>query len=250
MKLAIFSDIHANREAFDACWKHSARHKIDRVVCLGDLVGYGADPQYLVDRMQRLLEEGAIILRGNHDEAAVTVDTAGMNDYARLAIEWTARMLDKQAIAFLQALPMSVADETIADCLFVHAEGSDPHDWRYIHDAGAAERSLQAVAERITFCGHVHVPQLYNMGEKQAAHLFTPKHGEPVPLVGRRQWLAVMGATGQPRDRNPAACYAIYDTDTNELTYYRVPYDIEAAAAKIHGAGLPNMLAARLFVGR
>jgi diadenosine tetraphosphatase ApaH/serine/threonine PP2A family protein phosphatase len=250
MRLAIFSDIHANREAFDACLAHAMRQKINRMVCLGDIVGYGADPQYLVERLQRLTEEGAIVLKGNHDEAAVTCDTSGMNEYATAAIEWTARSLDRQALAFLQSLPMSVTGEETGDCLFVHAEGSDPHDWRYVNDPVSAERSLQAVAQRVTFCGHVHVPQLYNMGKSKTAQLFTPKHGEPIPLVGRRQWLAVMGATGQPRDRNPAAAYAIYDTDTNELTYFRVPYDIEGAAAKIHAAGLPNMLAARLFVGR
>jgi len=250
MKLAIFSDIHANREAFDACMSHAARQNFDRCVVLGDAVGYGGDPQYMVDRLVDLAAEGAIILKGNHDEAAVTGDAGGMNEYAGAAIEWTHNALDAAARAFLADLPLQVIDENAPNCLFVHADGSAPQDWLYISDAMSAERSLEAVQQRLTFCGHVHVPQLYNMGAKKTPQLFTPKPAEPIPLVGRRKWLAVIGATGQPRDRNPAACYAIYDTGTYELTYFRVPYDIEKAAAKIHAAGLPNMLAARLFIGR
>ncbi|MGE3247891.1 MAG: metallophosphoesterase, partial [Beijerinckiaceae bacterium] len=170
--------------------------------------------------------------------------------FAAAAIEWTSRALVEASLAFLRQLPMSVRDEDAPACLFVHAEAATPHDWRYVHDTASAERSLAAVEERVTFCGHVHVPQLYNMGSKKQAHLFSPQAGVAIPLVGNRKWLAVMGATGQPRDRNPAAAYAIFDTDKYELTYFRVPYDIESAAAKIHAASLPQMLAARLFIGR
>lgn len=250
MRLAIFSDIHANREAFDACWAHAARQKPDRCVILGDVVGYGADPQYMADRVMQLAEEGAIVLKGNHDEAAAEGLSSGMNEYASAAIQWTHHALDEAARTFLRNLPFSVTDEAIADCLFVHSEASAPEEWHYVHDAVSAERSLEAVSQRVTFCGHVHVPQIYNMGAGKQARLFTPQPAEPVPLVGQRKWLAVMGATGQPRDRNPSACYAIYDSQSRELTYFRVPYDVEAAAAKIHAAGLPKMLAARLFIGR
>ena len=229
---------------------HAARQKHDRCAILGDIVGYGGDPQYLADKVVRLAEDGAVVLKGNHDEAAVSGSGAGMNEYARAAVEWTHNALDTSSLAFLDQLPLSAVIEDVADCLFVHSEGSSPQDWHYVHDCLSAERSLDAVPQRITFCGHVHVPQLYNMGSKKQAQLFTPEHASPLPLVGKRKWLAVMGATGQPRDRNPAACYAIYDTQTGELTYFRVPYDIEAAAASIHAAGLPNMLAARLFIGR
>ena len=113
-----------------------------------------------------------------------------------------------------------------------------------------AEQSLCATALRVTFCGHVHRPQLYHMSPQKPAVLFVPRAGAPIPLVGPRKWLAVMGSVGQPRDENPAAAYAILDTAANELTYLRIPYDVQAAAVAIHAAGLPRMLAARLFIGR
>ena len=251
---------HAHSHIFRHSWQprglrrpvgsHARKTGHDRIAILGDIVGYGADPQYLVDRTARLAEAGAIVIRGNHDEAAANADAAGMNEYASAAIEWTSRTLDAASVAFLRELPLAVRDATAPAALFVHAEASEPVQWNYVHDAAAAERSLAAVSERVTFCGHVHVPQLYNMGGKMQARLFTPQPGAPIPLVGNRKWLAVMGATGQPRDRNPSAAYAIFDTESYELTYFRVPYDIETAAGKIHAAGLPQMLAARLFIGR
>jgi diadenosine tetraphosphatase ApaH/serine/threonine PP2A family protein phosphatase len=247
MRIALFSDIHGNREALDACLAHAARQRVDRFAFLGDLVGYGADPRYIVERVTREVERGAIALLGNHDQAAALGDTEGMNEYARAAIEWTHRQLDPAAIVFLNALPLSVAED---DRLFVHSEASAPGGWVYITDAPSAERSLRATGARITICGHVHRPQLYHMSSSKPPVFFLPRSATPIPLVGNRKWLAVLGAVGQPRDQNPAAAYAVIDTESNEITYLRVAYDIEKAAAKIHAAGLPQMLAARLFIGR
>ena len=247
MRIAIFSDIHANREAFDACLSHASRQGIDRHVFLGDMVGYGADPQYIVDTVARLAEEGAIVLKGNHDEAAVTGASAGMNDYARKAIEWTYAQLDSASRKFLDELPLQVVE---GERLYVHSEAVMPSEWRYITDAASAERSLRATDSRITFCGHVHIPQLYNMSPQKPAQYFDPRPNTAIPLIGNRKWLAVMGAVGQPRDKNPAAAYALLDLTKKELTFIRVAYDMEPAASKIHAAGLPAILAARLFVGR
>ena len=247
MRIAIFSDIHANREAFDACLTHAARLGVDRHAFLGDLVGYGADPQYIVDRIARFAEAGSIVIRGNHDEAANTGVTTGMNDYARKAIDWTRQHLDDASHAMLAALPLSIEEE---ERLYVHSEAAAPAEWRYITDASSAERSMIATRQRLTFCGHVHIPQLYNMSPRKPAQFFDPKPNTAIPLIGQRQWLAVMGAIGQPRDKNPAAAYAILDLTAKNLTYYRVPYDMEPTAQKIHAAGLPAILAARLFVGR
>lgn len=247
MRIAIFSDIHANREAFDACLAMAANQGAERHVFLGDLVGYGADPQYVVDRVVRFVEEGAIVLKGNHDEAAARQMSGGMNEYARRAIEWTSAELDEASRQFLTDLPMAVEDE---DRLYVHSEAVAPPEWRYITDADSAERSLRATDKRITFCGHVHIPQLYNMSPQKPAQFFDPKPNTAIPLIGQRKWLAVMGATGQPRDKNPAAAFAILDTARKELTYFRVAYDMEPTAKKIHAAGLPAILAARLYVGR
>ena len=247
MRIALLSDIHANREAFDACLAHAAKQDVQRYVFLGDLVGYGPDPQYIVDRVARFAEDGAVVLRGNHDEAAANCDTAGMNEYASKAIQWTHTQLDAASREFLAELPMSVQEE---ERLYVHSDATMPSEWRYITDAATAERSMRATPQRITFCGHVHIPQLYNMSAQKPAQYFEPKPNAAIPLIGQRRWLAVMGATGQPRDKNPAAAYAILDIRKKDITYFRIAYDMEATAEKIHAAGLPAILAARLFVGR
>ena len=247
MRIAIFSDIHANREAFDACLAHAARQRADRYVFLGDLVGYGADPRYVTDRVRREIERGALAVIGNHDEAAATAETRNMNDYARAAIEWTHRALDEETLRFLLALPIKIEDE---DRLFVHSEASNPHAWAYISDTMTAERSLMAARQRLTFCGHIHRPQMYHMAYNRPPQFFAPKTTMPAPLIATRKWLCVLGSVGQPRDENPAAAYSLLDTRLNEITYHRVAYDIDRAAAKIHAAGLPQILAARLFIGR
>jgi len=247
MRIALLSDIHGNREALDACLAHAARQRVDRFAFLGDLVGYGADPGYVVERVAREVERGAFALLGNHDLAAVHGAAEGMNDYARAAIEWTNRVLDPAARDFIKALPMTLEED---GRLFVHSEASSPASWRYVTDVASAERSMTAASARLTFCGHVHRPQLYHMSAMKPPVCFLPQSTAPIPLMGRRKWLAVIGAVGQPRDRNPAAAYSVLDTDSNELAFLRAPYDIEKAASKIHAAGLPQMLAARLFVGR
>jgi diadenosine tetraphosphatase ApaH/serine/threonine PP2A family protein phosphatase len=247
MRIAFLSDIHANREALDACLAHAARQKADRLVFLGDLVGYGADPAYVVDTVRRLVGEGAVAVLGNHDEAAMLASTEGMNDYARVALEWTCRALDEEARRFIGDLPMSIEE---GDRLYVHSEASSPAAWSYITDVSSAERSMRATPHRLVFCGHVHRPQLYHMSATKPPVYFLPQSGVAIPLVGNRKWLAVQGAVGQPRDQNPAAAYTVLDTDRNEIAFHRVPYDIEKAAGKIHAARLPQILAARLFIGR
>ncbi len=247
MRIAIFSDIHGNREAFDACLAQAGRQRVDRMVFLGDLVGYGADPQYIVDRVRREIGRGAVAVVGNHDEAAIAANTRNMNDYARAALEWTHRALDDGAREFLASLPNTIEEE---DRLFVHSEASRPKSWVYITDPGSAERSLVATTQRLTFCGHIHRPQLYHMAPGRPPQFFAPKTGTPAPLISSRKWLCVLGAVGQPRDENPAAAWCLLDTTAGEITYHRVAYDIDRAAAKIRAAGLPQILAARLFIGR
>jgi diadenosine tetraphosphatase ApaH/serine/threonine PP2A family protein phosphatase len=246
MRFALIADIHANREAFDACVWHAERHGAERHVFLGDLVGYGADPGYIVDRVADLAAAGAYVVRGNHD-AAVGVPDIHMNSTAQAALDWTRSTLDAAQRAFLSALPTTVRDD---DLLFVHSEGSAPAEWIYVTDPRDAERSFRATDARVTFCGHVHRPQLYFQSISKHAQCFIPTSAVAIPLLRRRRWLAVMGAVGQPRDENPAAAYALFDTERSALTYCRVPYDIEAAARKIKRAGLPAILSARLFVGR
>ncbi len=245
MRIALFSDIHANREAFEACLAHAEQHAPERVVLLGDFVGYGADPEWVVQRAMALVAEGAVALQGNHDAAAVA-DNGGLNPVAAAAIAWTRQQLSPAALAFLRGLPLEHEEQ---DRLYVHADASRPEAWRYVEEQEDARRSLAATTQRLTFCGHVHVPRLFGITATDKLSAFRPVGGVSVPLARPRQWLAVLGAVGQPRDGDAAACYGLFDTDTQHLTWHRVPYDVAAAAEKIMAAGLPESLATRLYRG-
>lgn len=245
MLIALLSDIHANREAFETCLDAVERDGVGRLVLLGDIVGYGADPEWCLDRARRLIEDGAIAVRGNHDDAA-SKTTQSMTSNARISIEWTRNRLDTEARAFLGSLSMRVDDE---DRLYVHADASAPAAWRYVLDPEDARRHLSACDAQVSFCGHTHRPALHCLSTMGRVTSFTPNASEPIPLATQRQWLAVMGAVGQPRDGNPAAAYGLYDTESRELRFCRVAYDVDAAARKILAAGLPEALAARLVRG-
>jgi diadenosine tetraphosphatase ApaH/serine/threonine PP2A family protein phosphatase len=243
--IAILSDIHANREALSACLDHADRAGATRYVFLGDYVGYGADPAWCLRTVMDRIAHGAVALLGNHDQAVFN-RSHRMNGRAAAAIEWTRTQLSPDAAGFLKALPLDHAEE---DRLYVHADASDPDDWLYVTNPEEARRSMEATPARVTICGHVHVPRLFGLTAAEKLSAFTPAPGIPVPLSRPRRWLAVMGAVGQPRDGNPAACYALLNPETQELRWMRVPYDVETAAAKIRRAGLPESLAARLYTG-
>jgi diadenosine tetraphosphatase ApaH/serine/threonine PP2A family protein phosphatase len=246
MLLAIFADIHANRQAFAASLDFARAQGAERMVCLGDLVGYGADPEWTVDTVMGLVDEGAMAVRGNHDNAIGS--TAGtMNAEAQAAIEWTRGRLSAAQRRFLAELPLTRQDD---DRLYVHSEASNPSKWRYVESTADAARSIQATSAHITFCGHIHQPALHSMSAAAKVTSFVPSSGVSVQLPGDRQWLAVLGSVGQPRDGNPAASFAMLDTAIREITYCRVPYDVEAAANRIRANGLPLWLADRLAAGR
>ena len=246
MRLALFADIHANRQAFAACLDAARAQGAERIICLGDVVGYGADPEWTVDTVMALVENGAMIVRGNHDNA-IGSSAESMNAEAQAAIEWTRGRLSEPQRRFLAGLPLQREEE---DRLYVHSEASNPPRWRYVQDASDAGRSMMATDAHITFCGHIHRPALYSMSVTAKMTSFVPISGVPVQLLRGRQWLAVLGSVGQPRDGNPAACFAMFDTETKEITYCRAPYDVAAAAKKIRDNGLPHWLADRLMAGR
>ena len=245
MPIALMSDIHANREAFSACLAHAASYPVDRYVFLGDYVGYGADPEWAVDTIAAYVDRGAIALLGNHDEA-ISVDQVQMNDIALAAIEWTRTRLDAKQREFLAGLPLTINE---ADRLYVHASAWAPRAWHYVTDVDEARQSFEATTRRVTLCGHVHIPELYHLNAAAKIGAFTPVDRIGIPLLPQRRWLAVIGAVGQPRDGVPAACYAVLDEGEGTLTYVRVAYDVAGAAAKIHAAGLPSILAVRLEQG-
>jgi diadenosine tetraphosphatase ApaH/serine/threonine PP2A family protein phosphatase len=245
MRIAFFTDIHANREALTACLDHAGRSRIDRCVFLGDYVGYGADPAFAIETVMAHVERGATAVLGNHDAAALVPDRF-MNDMAFAAMEWTRRRLDPAHMAFIKGLPLSKEED---GRLYVHASADAPGAWHYVTDRHAASQCLAATRAQRTFCGHTHVPALFHRSTTGRTASFKPHDGVAIPLTAGRRWLAVIGSVGQPRDHNPAACYAILDAARNALTYIRVPYDVETAALKIRDAGLPLGLSRRLFAG-
>ncbi|MGX4803796.1 metallophosphoesterase family protein [Bradyrhizobium guangdongense] len=246
MLLAVFSDIHGNRQAFEACLKAARASAAERFILLGDFVGYGADPEWVVDTAMDLVARGAVAVRGNHDEA-VNTTSENMNHDAQIAIEWTRGRLDAAQRRFLAELPMLVQD---GDRLFVHAEASSPKRWNYVRSTTDAAKSLIATPSHVTFCGHIHRPALYSMSVTAKMTSFVPKTDVPVQLLRGRQWLAVLGSVGQPRDGDPSASFVLFDTVSCQITYCRVPYDIASAANKIRENGLPPWLADRLSQGR
>ncbi len=246
MLLALFADIHANQQAFDACLDAARARGVQRFILLGDFVGYGADPEWSVDTAMRLVEQGALAVRGNHDNA-IDSPSESMNEVAQAAIDWTRSRLSAAQRAFLADLPMVEEED---DRLYVHSEASNPARWRYVQSAADAARSMLATSAQVTFCGHIHRPALYSMSATARMTSFVPTSGIGVQLLAGRRWLAVLGSVGQPRDGNPAACFATYDTETREITYCRIPYDVDTAASRIREKGLPRWLADRLMQGR
>lgn len=246
MRTALLADIHSNLEALQACLAHARREGADRFAFLGDLIGYGADPLACLDTIEGLVEDGALAMAGNHDTACLGGHLDTMSLLARDAIYWTRERLDARQRDFLASLPLTVAED---DRLYAHASADRPEAWTYITGVREAEEALSATAARIVFVGHVHHPLLYFTTPGGALRAFAPVPGVPVPLSDYRRWLAIVGSAGQPRDGNPAACYALHDSAAGTLTHYRVPYDARAAANKILEAGLPERLAWRLIRG-
>jgi diadenosine tetraphosphatase ApaH/serine/threonine PP2A family protein phosphatase len=243
--IALLSDVHGNLEALDACLKHASESGAARYVFLGDLVGYGADPQKVVDTVARCVAEGAIVVKGNHDEA-IEKTPRYMNDSVRSVIEWTRETLSAQSKAFLSSLPLCVRE---GEMCFVHASAAAPQRWDYVDSPAAAQRSVDAAQTTYTFSGHVHDQELYFEAAPRKMKTFRPVHGSPVPVGHHRRWLALVGSVGQPRDNNPAAAYALFDTEREQITFRRVPYDHHAAARKIEKAGLPVSIAYRVEKG-
>lgn len=250
MKLALLSDIHANLQALDACVAHAQAQGAQQLAFLGDLVGYGGDPAGVMARIMGLAEDGALVLRGNHDEMAVcpppTSRTLGDS-----TAQWTHDQLDARTLGYLATLPLSIQKDKV---LLVHASAEAPELWRYVYDAKSAQESLQAASVqrevRYVFGGHVHHQSLYFKAADESLQRFLPAAGVMVPVSPHRHWLATIGSVGQPRDGNPRAMYALFDVAQGELTFHRVAYDHSAAGDAIRRAGLPDFFADRLELGR
>jgi diadenosine tetraphosphatase ApaH/serine/threonine PP2A family protein phosphatase len=250
MRVAFLSDIHANIQALDACLAHARGQEAQQFAILGDLVGYGADPAAVVRQVQTLVAEGAWVVKGNHDAMAVS-PPAQASTLGDSTAGWTHAQLNPEQLDFLDKLPLTLQQNKL---LLVHASANEPELWRYVVDERSAGASLDAAAQwpevRYVFGGHVHEQTLYYRGADAKLMRFIPTPGVAVPLPKHRYWLATIGSVGQPRDGNSQAMYAVFDTEKDRLTFHRVSYDHDAAAAAIRQAGLPDYFADRLELGR
>jgi diadenosine tetraphosphatase ApaH/serine/threonine PP2A family protein phosphatase len=246
VRIALLADVHANLEALTACLGHAEAQGAEAYAFLGDLVGYGPDPVAVLDVVADHAGRGAVVVRGNHDAAALADDETLTPSAARAA-SWTRQQLGPGHRAFLSALPLTAERDGV---LYVHASAADPAAWTYVSDPARASQSLRAAAGATwVFSGHVHEQALYFTRGQERPVPFRPVPGTEIPVEQRRRWLAIVGSAGQPRDGNTAACYALFDRNRATLTFHRVPYDWSAAAAKVRRAGLPARLAHRLEYG-
>lgn len=244
MRYLVLSDIHANLEGLDAALASAPEH--DAVLVLGDLVGYGADPNAVIERVRDL--KNATFIRGNHDKvAAGLARVEGFNHLARFAIEWTAATLTPDNFDWLAALPEGPI--AVGDAVEI-CHGAPFDEDVYIFDDLDARRAFTTMRRDLCLFGHTHVPAAFRFEHEMES--VGPPRGERFRLTldeGRR-YLVNCGAVGQPRDGDPRAAYGFVDTEDRTLTVIRVPYDVAAAQAKIVGAGLPEVLAQRLAIGR
>jgi len=245
MRYLVLSDVHANLEALEAVLD-AADGAWDQALVLGDLVGYGADPNAVIERV-RALPVGAIV-RGNHDKVAAGLASVdSFNQVARQAIEWTARALTSENLRWLTALPQG---PVAIDALTEICHGAPWDEDAYLFDERDVERARPPQARQLCLFGHTHVPSIFRIEATVQAML--PVRGERcrVPLEGDGRYLVNCGAVGQPRDSDPRAAFGLLEPTTRLLTIVRTPYDVATAQTKIMDAGLPPVLAQRLALGR
>ena len=244
MVYLIISDIHANLEALDAVLAAAGRY--DHALVLGDLVGYGADPNAVVERIRAL--PAATFIRGNHDKVATRLASVEhFNHLARLAIQWTTEALTPANFDWLAALP---AGPVAVDDLAEICHGAPFDEDAYIFDDLDVRRAMATASRPLCLFGHTHVPAAFRLADDIS--MVGPVRGERfrLPLDADARYLVNCGAVGQPRDGDPRAAFALLDADERTLTVRRVSYDIGTAQAKIIGADLPEVLAQRLAIGR
>lgn len=246
MRVAVLSDIHSNRQALETVLAAVEEAAVDQVWCLGDMVGYGADP----DACTALIRERCqTCLVGNHDLALLeAIDISTFSETAAAAVEWTRKNVSEETLEFLASLEPSASQQGVG--LF-HASPRDPV-WEYVLSTDQAEAGLEALEERVGLIGHSHIALFFMRAEGARPGYAQGAQASDgaVVEIGQGSWLLNPGSVGQPRDGDPRAAWLELDTEEWVAHYHRVPYDIEAAAAAILAAGLPNVLAERLEVGR
>lgn len=240
MKYAVFGDIHANLEALEAVLAHAEDQGCSEYVCVGDIVGYAANPKECLNRVRDM---ECPVVKGNHDEEAI-LDTAldGLNPLARQAMEWTRDQLTEDDRDFLANLKLV---RQVRDFTIVHATLDTPGSWTYVTNKFDAMASFSYQFTQLCFYGHTHTPKIYVKGDT-----VEPREEMETGLEMGRKYFVNVGSAGQPRDGDWRAAYAIYDVENQSVTIHRIEYDIQRAQDKIIDAGLPEMLAHRLSLGK
>lgn len=240
MRIALFGDIHSNLEALQSVLADAHIQGCTHYICLGDLVGYSADPEACIETVRAL---DCPVVKGNHDEqASMSGNSTGFTDLADTAIRWTRTRLGEADKEWLRSLRLQ---RVIRDFTVVHATLDTPHKWGYIVTPGDAAASFTYQHTPVCFVGHTHEPFLFRTGIA-----VRKQHYDKVRLKPGTQYLINIGSVGQPRDGDWRAAYVIYQPETMDVELRRVPYDIETTQRKILDAGLPHELAERLALGK
>lgn len=240
MKYAIFGDIHANLEAYEAVMLDAAENDCTDFVCIGDIVGYNANPSDCLNAVRAL---GCPVVKGNHDEeASLDSPLEGLNPLAKNALEWTRKALSEEERSWLRDLKLV---RQVRDFTIVHATLDTPANWGYVTNKFDAMASFSYQFTPVCFYGHTHTPRIYIKGETVEAL----DRLETRIQLGKKYFINV-GSTGQPRDGDWRSSYCIYDVENQSVTIRRLEYDLGTAQRKIIEAGLPEMLANRLAVGK
>jgi diadenosine tetraphosphatase ApaH/serine/threonine PP2A family protein phosphatase len=247
LRYLILSDIHANIDALESVLASAPAAEWDRLLVLGDLVGYGAEPNGVIDRITGL--DPVAVIRGNHDKAACGLeDGSSFNHIARIAARWTSDALTPANREYLRALPAGPV--TIDDRLEI-CHGSPFDEDHYIFDSEDARRALDASRHPVCLFGHTHLPVVFRRDTTVFDGYVPDGSAEtPLPLPDGVQYLVNPGSVGQPRDGDPRAAFALYDADAPSLLLRRVLYPVQRAQRRILDAGLPSSLANRLAIGR
>ena len=243
MRYAIISDIHGNVEALQAVLADINKRSIDSIICLGDIVGYYPDPEKCVDLVKKEVD---YCVAGNHDYAAIgRIDTQNFTYYAYAAMEWTKQNISDRAKEYLQSLPLTV---TLEKMFFTHSSPSNPQDWVYVFPDSEETvfEAFNSLMYSLNFIGHTHWPSI--MIQEDDRIILHSEHS--IEIANSHFYLINVGSVGQPRDFDSRSCYALYDTDTNEIMLVRVEYDLRITQKKIREKHLPMFLAERLEKGR
>jgi predicted phosphodiesterase len=241
VRYAVLSDIHGNLQALEAAFKAIHRDVVDHIVCLGDIVGYGPEPAACMDL---LTKHGSTIIAGNHDFAVANkIDVTTFNVFARESAFWTRDALDEDAINFLAELPLTYEFDNFTA---VHGTLHTPELFDYIQTSYDAYLSMEMMRQPLCFIGHSHVPIAFILRDDSIVYSSSTE----LAVNSEEKTIINVGSVGQPRDKDPRACYALYDSDEETVSLKRVRYNVEDVVARIQEVGLPNPLGERLRVGR